>query len=95
MAKALERYAKHCFITPDNPRFENQNEINNQIIKGFKQNQWSVYDDRVQGIKAAINIAKKNDIIAILGKGREKYQDIQGEKIYHSDLDTIKEFYCE
>ena len=33
MAKALEKYAKHCFITPDNPRYENQNEINDQIIK--------------------------------------------------------------
>ena len=59
MAKALERYAKHCFITPDNPRYENQNEINNQIIKGFKQNKYSVYDDRIQGIKAALNISKK------------------------------------
>ena len=42
MAKALERYAKHCFITPDNPRFENQKEINDQIIKGFKQNNYSI-----------------------------------------------------
>ena len=82
MAKALERYAKHCFITPDNPRFENQKEINDQIIKGFKQNNYSVYDDRTQGIKAALNISKKNDIIAILGKGREKYQDIKGKKVF-------------
>ena len=36
MARALEGYAKHCFITPDNPRYENQNEINDQIIKGFQ-----------------------------------------------------------
>ena len=54
MARALEGYAKHCFITPDNPRYENQNEINNQIINGFKHNQYSVYDNRTQGIKAAL-----------------------------------------
>ena len=53
------------------------------------------YDDRTQGIKAALNISKKNDVIAILGKGREKYQDIKGKKVIHSDLETIKEFYCE
>ena len=95
MAKALERYAKHCFITPDNPRFENQKEINDQIVKGFKQNNYSIYDDRTQGIKAAFNVSKKNDIVAILGKGRERYQDIKGERLIHSDLDIIKEFSCE
>ena len=92
MAKALERYAKHCFITPDNPRYENQNDINDHIIKGFKQNKYSIFNDRTKGIKAALNISKKNDIIAILGKGREEYQDIKGEKVFHSDLNIIMEF---
>tara|TARA_B100000900_G_scaffold294161_1_gene252965 strand:+ start:776 stop:2227 length:1452 start_codon:yes stop_codon:yes gene_type:complete len=95
MAQILERYAKHCFITPDNPRYERQNQINAQIIKGFINNKYSIYDNRNQGIKAAIRISKKNDIVAILGKGREEFQDIQGEKIYHSDLDILKEYSCE
>ena len=81
MARVLERYAEHCFITPDNPRFEKQNIINNQIIKGFKENKYSIYDDRINGIKAAIKISK-NDVIAVLGKGRENYQEINGEKLY-------------
>ena len=42
------------------------------------------------GGKAFQILSKKNDIVAILGKGREKYQDIQGEKVYHSDLDILK-----
>ena len=95
MAKILEKYAKHCFITPDNPRYEKQNQINAQISKGFKSKNYSVFDNRDQGIKAAIKVSKKNDIVAILGKGREKYQDIQGKKIYHSDLDILKEYSCE
>ena len=95
MAKILEKYAKHCFITPDNPRYENQSQINAQIIEGFKNNKYSIYDNRDEGIKAAIKISKKNDIVAILGKGREKFQDIQGKKIYHSDLDILKEYSCE
>jgi len=95
MAQILETFAKHCFITPDNPRYEKQNQINAQILKGFKSKNYSVFDNRDQGIKAAIKVSKKNDIVAILGKGREKYQDIQGKKIYHSDLDILKEYSCE
>ena len=95
MAQILESYAKHCFITPDNPRFEKQNQINAQIIKGFKKNKYSIYDNRNKGIEAALKISKENDIVAILGKGREKYQDVRGKKIYHSDLDILKEYSCE
>ncbi len=95
MAQILETYAKHCFITPDNPRFEKQNQINAQIIEGFKNDKYSIYDNRNRGIEAALKISKKNDIVAILGKGREEYQDIKGKKIYHSDLDILKEYSCE
>ena len=95
MAQILETYASHCFITPDNPRYEKQNQINSQIVKGFKGNKYSIFNNRNQGIEAAIKISKKNDIVAILGKGREEYQDIEGKKIYHSDLDILKEYSCE
>ena len=59
MAQILEKYAKHCFITPDNPRYEKQNQINAQIVKGFKSNKYSIFDNRNQGIEAAIKVSKK------------------------------------
>ena len=95
IGKIADNYCNRIYLTDDNPRFEKQNIINDQIVKGFKENKYSIYDDRREGIKAAINISKKNDVIAVLGKGRETYQEVNGEKLFHSDLDIIREFTCE
>ena len=35
---------------------------------------------------------QKNDVLVILGKGREEYQDVNGEKIFYSDIKIIEEF---
>ena len=92
MANIVEKYANHIYVTPDNPRYEKQCEINNQIISGFKSNRFSVYEDREKGIEEAICKAKTNDIIAVLGKGREPYQEILGKKIPHSDLEIVRRY---
>ena len=50
MAEIVEKYAKHAFITPDNPRNENQNKIASDIKMGFKSSNYTVYDDRKKGL---------------------------------------------
>ena len=62
---------------------------------GFKKKNYSIYNTREKGVKAALKLIKKNDIVAILGKGREEYQDVRGEKIYYSDLEAIRSYSCE
>ena len=49
--------------------------------------------DRKSAIEYALTIAKPNDIVAILGKGAEKYQEIKGTKVQFSDYEVVDNFF--
>ena len=75
-----------AIITSDNPRTEEPMAIIEDILKGVKQEygEYIVMEDRRAAIRYAMDIAKKDDIIVLAGKGHETYQEIQGKK-YHLD----------
>ena len=78
--------ADFAIITSDNPRTEDPMAIIEDILKGVKKEQgdYIVVEDRRRAIRYAMDIAKKDDIIVLAGKGHETYQDIGGQK-YHLD----------
>ena len=75
-----------AIITSDNPRTEEPMAIIEDILKGVKQEygEYIVMEDRRAAIRYAMDIAEKDDIIVLAGKGHETYQEIQGKK-YHLD----------
>ena len=85
--------ADFTIITSDNPRTEKPEKIIEQIEAGAKKTKgkYTVISDRIEAIKYAINMANKNDIIVLAGKGHETYQEINGEKYPFDEREIIKE----
>ena len=80
------RFSDIGIITSDNPRTEEPMAIIRDILQGVKpeDGEYNVIEDRRKAIRYAMDIAKKDDIIILAGKGHETYQDIAGHK-YHLD----------
>ena len=94
MAKAVEQFATECYVVPDNPRFENINDINNDVVKGFSKDIYTVFDDREKGLLIALEHLDTDDILVIFGKGNEEFQEINGKKLHYSDRKIIDSFYA-
>ena len=75
-----------AIITSDNPRTEEPAAIIEDILKGIdsSKNNYKVIENRENAIYYAMDIAEKNDIIILAGKGHETYQEINGVK-HHLD----------
>src|SRR3984893_6857590 len=75
MGAIADQYADYSFITSDNPRKEDPEEILRDIEAGFQHRNYEKIVDRREAIARAIAMAQPRDIVLIAGKGHEKYQE--------------------
>ena len=81
----------HAIITSQDPRSENPMEIANDLLTKVKDyNNYEIILDRSEAIKKAIEMATKDDIVLIIGKGSENYQILKDKTIEFNDIEEAK-----
>ena len=93
MGEVTGEMADLSILTCDNPRDEEISDINNDIKVGLAKHngQYVEIEDRTDAIEYAIRNAVKGDIILLLGKGHEDYQEIKGVKYHYDEREAIRE----
>ena len=82
-----------AIITSDNPRTEDPEAIIRDITPGADEagKPYEVVVDRIEAIRHAMELAKKDDIIVLAGKGHETYQEIMGVKHHMDEREIVAE----
>ena len=96
MAQEAVKGSTRVIITSDNPRFEEPQDIINDMLAGLTDEQRSnvlAITDRREAIRTACMMAQKGDLILVAGKGHEDYQEIRGVKHHFDDREVLREIF--
>ena len=93
MGEVSGKLADLTIITSDNPRFEEPQDIIDDIKTGISRTDGKYVEicDRKEAIRYAIKNGQKGDIIVLAGKGHEDYQEIKGVKYPMDERVLIQE----
>lgn len=91
MARAAGELADYSIVTTDNSRSEDPQAIINEVITGFTNKNYETCVDRKEAICRALNLAQKNQIVLIAGKGHEDYQVFKDRTIAFNERAIVKE----
>lgn len=93
MGEVSGRLADLTIITSDNPRFEEPQDIIDDIKTGINKTEGKYVEisDRKEAIRYAIAKGEPGDVIVLAGKGHEDYQEIKGQKYPMDERVLIQE----
>ena len=96
MAQEAVKQSDRVIITSDNPRFEEPQDIINDMLAGLTPQQMKKVVsivNRKEAIRTACMMAQKGDVILIAGKGHEDYQEIKGVKHHFDDREVVRDIF--
>lgn len=97
MAQEAAKQSDRVIITSDNPRFEEPQDIINDMLAGLdKDDMRKVISiaDRKEAIRTACMLAQAKDVVLVAGKGHENYQEIKGVKHHFDDKEVLKDIFA-
>jgi cell division protein FtsI (penicillin-binding protein 3) len=97
LAQEAVKQSDKVIITSDNPRFEEPQEIINDMLAGLtKEDMRKVISiaDRKEAIRTACMLAQAKDVILVAGKGHENYQEIKGIKHHFDDKEVLRDIFA-
>ena len=91
MGEAVGNLAEFAIVTSDNPRTEDVMDIVKDIEVGLAKTngEYVVIPDRQEAVNYAVDHAEDGDMIILLGKGHEEYQEINGVKYHYSEREAV------
>ena len=98
MAQEAVKQSDRVIITSDNPRFEDPQDIINDMLSGLDKQQMKkvvAITDRREAIRTACMMAQKGDVILIAGKGHEDYQEIMDVKHHFDDREVVRDLFAQ
>ncbi|MGP1590668.1 MAG: UDP-N-acetylmuramoyl-L-alanyl-D-glutamate--2,6-diaminopimelate ligase [Prevotella sp.] len=96
MAQEAVKQSDKVILTSDNPRFEDPQDILNDMKEGLNNAQLKktlTIVDRKEAIRTACSLAQKGDVVLVAGKGHEDYQEINGVKYHFNDKEVLYEIF--
>ena len=93
MAKEAARLSDRVILTSDNPRFEEPQDILNDMLAGLDKDDLQktlTIVNRSEAIKVACMLAQAGDVVLVAGKGHEDYQEVKGVRHHFDDKEELK-----
>lgn len=90
MGEIAQRLSNIAILTSDNPRTEDPHKIIQEVASGMNNGDFIIEEDREKAIMKAVELAQKDDIVLIAGKGHETYQILGRVKIHFDDREILR-----
>ncbi len=97
MGEVIGKNSDLSVITSDNSRFEKVEDIISDILIGMHKTdgEYIIIHNRREAIKEALRVAREGDVILLIGKGHEMYEEIEGVKHPFDERQVVIDSLCE